>query len=209
MYLMHGVRQRVLLLITALALVAAATFALGAHLSWWPKPLPRPGEHLLPSPSFIDDPAQTAAIVTIVVGGLLIVLALWWAASLLPQRVRDAHLRWSEGGSVTTLDARELGRQLAESLTRRPGISHADVAIHGTAATPRLIVQVTAEATTDLEAVRDAVIDAVVRPAEAMLGRPFHQVDVEYHANSQPAASSRADLDLNRAAERAVAVGSR
>lgn len=197
MYLMHGVRQRVTLLVVALVLLLAAGFALGARYGWWPKPFARPDAGVLADAGAMDRDPQAIAIGMVVIGGVMVLLALWWVASLVPRRVRDAHLQWVEGGSVTKLDAKELGRRLADALAQRAGVSQADVAVHGSSLSPRLIVQVTAEASADLESVRDAVVDAVIRPGEAMLARPFAQIDVEYHATSQRAASARADLDLS------------
>ncbi|RKW69921.1 Asp23/Gls24 family envelope stress response protein [Galactobacter caseinivorans] len=192
----HGVRQRVLLVVTAvLLLVVAAALALlslGQARPLWSQ-APAAGDLVL-----VDSPWVNGwSIALAVAGGLGVVLGLWWLLSLLPRRAKPVEYRFADGSSVSRMDSGVLAQELERSAQDQAGIESARVRLTGSRDKPGMVARFTVRPEEDFEAVRESLVTEVIRPAEAMLGAPLTQVNVEYVGTRPDKVKPNADLELS------------
>lgn len=196
----HGVRQRVLLLVTAVLLLAAAAalglVSLGQARSFWNQ-APAAGDQVL-----VDSPWVNGWSISLAVAGCLgVVLGVWWLLSLLPRRAKPVEYQFPDGPSVTRMDSGVLAQELERAAQSLVGVESARVRLTGSPAQPGMVARFTLRPEEDFEAVRASLVSEVIRPAEAMLGSSLVQVNVEYVGARPQRVKPSADLDLSRADE--------
>lgn len=196
MWKTHGPRQRTLLIIAAVVLLA-----LGAVLAFGRQLADLVGLDLPSAPmDVIGWHDKEAAGLLVGLGIVVFLVCLWVLLAALPNRPSAPTYRYRAGGAdegegLTEIDSSVIARAGQDSAEAHPELTGAHVRISGGSDAPVLYARYTLRADADPVAAMDLVTGTLVPELETALGVPFTRRHVRYDV-AAPGKQDARNIDL-------------